>query len=163
MEFVNYLQIISSHTHEQNSIVYFSHLSLSIIMTIWIICLHHCFFRTHCGRIQSNSVGMILYCQTPLPSPHESLQVWSGRRQRSHYYDGKFPDEKEKDMKAFCHIFLYSHHVLSINAMSIILPVLNAYLLSMNFSFLLFNIVLKSETNRILTVFYPHEFLQRDL
>ena len=178
MEFENYLQVISDHPHINELYGVFQPLVTLIILTIGIIliiCLHHWFFK---NTLWENPVKLIAkivcYAATVkrhLPVRNRAFRYGEEKKKRIELakvtYDGKFPDEKVEDVKAFCRIFLIIFSLVptmfSINAVSTIIYHQSKNSHFMIFSFLQFNIVLSRETNRTLTAFYPHKFLQIDL
>ncbi|CAI8051370.1 Solute carrier family 15 member 4, partial [Geodia barretti] len=157
IEFENYLQFISDNPHINELYGVFQPLVTLIILTvgiILIICFHHWFFK---NTLWENPVKLIakILCYTAtvkrhLPVRNRAFRYGEERKRRIELakitYDGKFPDEKVEDVKAFCRIFL-------------ILLSLIPTLFSMN----AFDVLLSQEANQTLTQLYNSSSLEIDL
>ena len=135
IEFENYLQFISDNPHINELYGVFQPLVTLIILTvgiILIICFHHWFFKNTLWENPVKLIARILcYAATVkrhLPVRNRAFRYGEERKNRIELakitYDGKFPDEKVEDVKAFCRIFLILLSLIPtmfcINAVSII-------------------------------------------
>jgi hypothetical protein len=135
IELENYLQFIGDNPHINELYGVFQPLVTLGILTvgiILIICFHHWFFKNTLWENPVKLIAKILcYAATVkrhLPVRNRAFRYGEERKNRIELakitYDGKFPDEKVEDVKAFCRIFLILLSLIPtmfcINAVSII-------------------------------------------
>ena len=116
-EFNNYLMLISKNPQINDLYGVFQPLVTLVILTVGlvlIICLHHWFFK---NTLWENPVKLIarVLCYAATVRRHllvrnRAFRYGEEKKRRIELakitYDGKFPDEKVEDVKAFCSIFL---------------------------------------------------------
>ena len=132
-EINNYLSDISENPQVNELYGVFQPLVTLIILTVGIIlmvCLHHWFFKNTLWENPVRLIARVLcYAATVkrhLPVRNRSFRYGEERKRRIELakitFDGKFPDEKVEDVKAFCSIFLLLLSLIptlfSINAVS---------------------------------------------
>ena len=134
IEFENYLEFMSDNPHINELYGVLQPLVTLVILTvgiILIICLYHWLFQNTLWENPVKLIAKILcYAVTVrrhLPVRNRAFRYGEERKSRIELakitYDGKFPDEKVEDVKAFCRIFLMllslTPTMFSINAVSI--------------------------------------------
>ena len=132
-EFNNYLMLISENPQINELYGVFQPLVTLVILTVGlvlIICLHHWFFKNTLWENPIKLIARVLcYAATVrrhLPVRNRAFRYGEERKRRIELakitYDGKFPDEKVEDVKAFCSIFLLLFSLIptlfSINSVS---------------------------------------------
>ena len=138
--FISYLsnRLVDNEDVHQQLRLYsaFQPLVTTVILSVGLIlmiCFHHWFFKNTLWENPVKLIAKILcYAATVkrhLPVRNRAFRYGEERKNRIELakitYDGKFPDEKVEDVKAFCRIFLIllslTPTLFSVNAVSITL------------------------------------------